>query len=285
MSILPFTTTTMLSLDTNRITELYAWVDDHAPREQTGQVGRPRALSTSEVVTILVWNVIMIRQRTLKDIYRWIKCYHHQEFPTLPAYNCFLVACQRALPVMWVLLEQLLRHDAPLVFVDSTMMPVCKLVRADRHKVAVSIAQFGKNHQGWHYGLKGHLAVDVRGRLCQVVFTPANVHDGQVLPWLVNKQMTIAVGDSHYGATVMRQQIWERFHVAVFSRPHYTQRKKILTLWQEQLLEWRSIVESTFDYLKDHLNLVTSFPRSITGYFVHYVRILLGYQILALELA
>lgn len=275
----------MLSLDTNRITELYTWVDDHLPMEPRGCVGRPRALSTSETITILIWNVVMLRQRTLKDIHRWIQCYHAADFPTLPNYNCFLVSCHRALPAMWYLLDQLLRQDAPVVFTDSTMIPVCKLVRADRHKVAVSIAQFGKNHQGWHYGFKGHLAVDVRGILCRVVFTPANIHDAQLLPQLVNHHTTIAVGDSTYGATMMRKVVWDTFHTTVFSRPHYTQRKKILTWWQEQLLEMRSIVETTFDYLKDHLNLVTSFPRSITGYFVHYVRILLGYQILALELA
>jgi len=117
-----------------------------------------------------------------------------------------------------------------------------------------------------------------------VVFTGANIHDAQIMPQLVNTHTKIAVGDSHYGGSVMRQTVWQKFHTAVFSRPHYTQRTKLLTTWQKQLLEWRSIVESTFDYLKDHLNLVTSFPRSVTGYFVHYVRILLGYQILSLEL-
>lgn len=275
----------MLSLENNRITELYVWVDDQLPPDKTGCVGRPRALSNSEVVTILVWNVVMLHQRTLKDIYRWIRCYHRADFPTLPEYNTFLVACQRALPAMWVLLEQLLRHDAPLQFLDSTMLPVCKLVRADRHKVAVSIAQYGKNHQGWHYGFKLHVGVDGRGVLGSVVFTPANVYDGQVIPQLVNCQTKIAVGDSHYGGKVMRQNVWQKFHTTIFSRPHHSQRTKILTPWQEQLLEWRSIVEATFDYLKDHLNLVTSFPRSVTGYFVHYVRVLLGYQILSLELA
>lgn len=165
------------------------------------------------------------------------------------------------------------------------MLDVCKFVRANHHKVASSIAQYGKNHQGWHYGFKLHVGVDVRGILGSVVFTPANTHDGQVIPQLVNRQTTIAVGDSHYGGRVMRQIVWQKFHTAIFSRPHHSQRTKMLTQWQKQLLEWRSIVESTFDYLKDHLNLVTSFPRSITGYFVHYVRILLGYQILCLELA
>jgi hypothetical protein len=48
--------------------------------------------------------------------------------------------------------------------------------------------------------------------------------------------------------------------------------------WQEKLLNLRAKVECTFDALKEHLPLVSSFPRSVNGYLLHYVRILLGYQ-------
>jgi hypothetical protein len=34
--------------------------------------------------------------------------------------------------------------------------------------------------------------------------------------------------------------------------------------------------------LKQHLHLQSSFPRSMQGYALHYIRILLGYQLLAL---
>lgn len=45
------------------------------------------------------------------------------------------------------------------------------------------------------------------------------------------------------------------------------------------LLNMRSKIESTFDYLKEHMHLVSSFPRSVNGYAVHYLRTLLGYQV------
>jgi len=80
----------------------------------------------------------------------------------------------------------------------------------------------------------------------------------------------------------MRQIIWERLGTIIIAPPHYNQKKKIMTLWQHQLLSMRSKIEAVFDILKQHLQLVTSFPRSPFGYLVHYVRILLGYQILAL---
>jgi hypothetical protein len=64
--------------------------------------------------------------------------------------------------------------------------------------------------------------------------------------------------------------------------PWPSQKKKVATETQNNLLNHRAKIECVFDYLKEHLHLVYSFPRSVPGYFVHYVRGLLGYQVMAL---
>ena len=175
--------------------------------------------------------------------------------------------------------------DEPIKIADSTMLPVCRLHRANRHRVAKNIAAFSKNHQGWHYGFKLHASITLTRKLCTVVLTPANVHDGQVSPRVFNKHTRIGVGDSHYGGRVMLEHLWESQKTIVITPPHFTQKRKIATPWQLQLLDWRSKIEAVFDILKEHLHLVSSFPRSVFGYLVHYIRILLGYQILALSCA
>jgi hypothetical protein len=185
--------------------------------------------------------------------------------------------------MMFTLLQCLLCPEAPIKFADSTMLQVCRLKRADHHRVAKNIAAFGKNHQGWHYGFKLHTSINVHRQLCALVLTPANVHDGQVSPRVFNPQTRIGVGDSHYGGKVMLAHLWESQKTIVITPPHFTQRKKIATPWQNQLLNMRSKIEAVFDMLKEHLHLASSFPRSVFGYLVHYVRILLGYQILALS--
>jgi hypothetical protein len=43
----------------------------------------------------------------------------------------------------------------------------------------------------------------------------------------------------------------------------------------------RQKIEGVFDYLKQYLHLQSSVPRSMQGYALHYLRILLGYQLLA----
>jgi len=270
----------MRHLQAHHITDVYCVVDDLVSEPPKPKGGRPPALSQSEVVTILIWNTLTVKQQTLKDLYAWVDRYHRLDFPALPPYNRFVDHCHRALPVLLMLLQQTLASDAPLKFVDSTMLEVCRLVRADRHKICKNIAQFGKNHQGWHYGFKLHAAIDLHGKLGGLFFTPASFHDAQAMPAILNHHTKIAVGDSAYGARVMGRHLFETYGTIVVAPPHYTQKRKILTWWQYKLLTLRPKIESVFGYLKQQLHLVTSFPRSINGYLLHYVRILLGYQFL-----
>ena len=180
---------------------------------------------------------------------------------------------------MLALLNQLLDKTASVRLLDSTMLHVCKLVRAERHRVARGLAAFGKNWQGWHFGFKLHVAITPEGRLCAIHFTPANEHDAQQIPYLVNSHTAIAVGDGTYGARVMRKKIWKKHKAYILAPPHPKQNKKLMTDWQHLLLRKRTKVECTFDFLKEHLLLDTSFPRSVNGYAVHYVRTLLSYQV------
>ena len=270
----------MHALHKKHIVDMFVWVDDSLPKQLPHpQGGRPAKLSTSETVTILLFCSLTAPQKLLKNVWRWAQTNHSDDF-NLPAYSKFVEHCHKALPALCWLLEQTLDSGAPLRFMDSTMLPVCRLVRADRHKVAKSIAGFGKNHQGWWYGFKLHAACNTRGRLAAVYFTPANENDGQQIPKLVNDQTLVAVGDGGYTAQVMRRKMWREHGCFILSPPHPTQKKKILTNWQLTLLHARPKIECVFDYLKEHLLLVTSFPRSVNGYAVHYVRTLLAYQLL-----
>ncbi len=273
----------MISLETHHIVDLYVWVDDSLPKLLSCRNGRPPILRDSELITILIWNAVAVHQRTLKDLHRFARLHLSSEFPKMPKYNAFLEHCHRVTPLMFFLLQQLLCTEEPHRIADATMLPVCTIKRADQHRVAASIADFGKNHQGWHYGFKLHASTSFDGKLCQIALTSANVYDAQMLPAITNAHTKLVVGDTLYGASVMKRKLWEEQGTFVLAPPWPTQKKKIIAPWQHQLLNWRSKIEAVFDILKEHLNLVTSFPRSVYGYLVHYVRILLGYQIVALS--
>jgi len=266
----------MRALQKHHIVDLFVWVDDNCPQEV--KRGRKPTLKDSELLTIFIWDGLTEPHKTLQSLYNWIEREYVDCFPKLPTYQNFVEHCNRLLPLLIWFLQSLLVIDAPLRFADSTMLPVCKPIRANRHKVAKGVAQFGKNWQGWHYGFKLHAAIDHKNGLAAIVFTPANEHDNQVMERLVNNQTRVLVGDSHYGGGVMRKRLWKKHRTIVIAPPHHTQKKKMATDWQMLLLHMRPKIEATFGGLKEHGYLVSSFPRSVKGYFVHYLRVLLGYQ-------
>jgi Transposase DDE domain len=268
------------SLQAHHIIDLYCWLDDLVPRCGK-RTGRPALLSEAEVLTILVWNALALRQKTLKDLHRSAWLYHRQDF-RLPAYPTFVAQCHRALPAAFALLSELLADNAPIRLMDSTMLPVCKLHRADAYKTAKNLTAFGKNHQGFHYGFKLHASIDLKGRLAGLALTGANVYDAQAMLKILNEHCRIAMGDTLYGARVMGKKVRDAYGTVIIAPPWPKQNKKVAAPWQIELLNLRSKIESVFDVLKEHLHLVSSFPRSVAGYLVHYVRVLLGYQIMAL---
>jgi len=261
------------------ILALYVVIDDAIKEMQLTypKVGRPTVLTDSEMITILAYNTLMLRQKNLKDVLKFIEMYHRKDFKKLPKYSTFIEHAHRALPIMTEILSATL-VKSEINFVDSTMLEVCTLKRSDDHRVARGVADFGKNHQGWHYGFKLHACINSRGLFSSLAFSPANMHDAQMLPKLIRKYMKIAVGDSIYGASVMKKYIWKTFKTMIVAPPHWKQKTKLASLWQLALLNMRSKIESTFDILKQHFHLVSSFPRSVKGFFVHYVRVLLAYQ-------
>lgn len=269
----------MRSLQRHHITSLYVVIDDYlATAPRTARTGRPPVLRDSEVLTILIWNGLTVRQKLLKDIYAWVEREYAGEFPRLPAYQNFVAHCHRLLPRLYEVLEQSLCSAAPVRFMDSTKLDVCRLERASDHRTARSAAAFGRNRQGWWYGFKLHASIDAVGRLCQVALTPANAHDAQTMPLILNRSTDIAVGDAGYTASVMKRKIWRAYGCLVVSPPHYKQRRFLLARWQQEIYRLRPKVESMFDYLKEHMQIVTSFARSVNGYLLHYLRVLLSYQ-------
>jgi hypothetical protein len=273
----------MLFLQSHHITDLFVLVADLLPKPRKNiRGGRPVILEASEVITILVWNTLVLQQKTLKSLHRFIQCYHTKDFPRFPTYNAFLMQVHRLLPLYLSLLERLMQSRSHLRFIDSTMLPVCAKRRMDAHRVARGIANLGKNWQGWHFGFKLHASIDPKGHLTGIFFSTASQHEHTALPFLVGRSPCLVVGDTSYASKRLREFFWNwRIFLLAPVNPR-SGAKHPMGNWQKKLLDARSKIECVFDYLKEHLHLVTSFPRSVAGYFVHYVRILLGYQFFSL---
>jgi hypothetical protein len=271
----------MRVLRSHHILPIYVMVDDALASDNNRKTGRPAVLRDSEVVTILVFNLLACQQQTIRQIYDWVSQYHASDFPQLPNYQNFLKHCHRIIPRIAHILDSLLMGEAQLRFMDSTMLEVCRLVRRKWHRVARGYARTGHNWQGEHYGFKLHASIDNDGRLCAYVFSDALAHDSRAIPYLVNEHTKVAVGDSGY-RSALHKKLNRLFGTIFVVPPHYKQQKQMMTKSQWKLLKRRPKIETVFDYLKQHLHLQSSFPRSMPGYALHYLRILLGYQLLML---
>lgn len=266
----------MRSLESHHITDLYVLIDDLLPLESN--IGRP-GISTREVVTLLLFNTLTDFQPLLKNVHTWAKRHYSAEFPSLPEYSAFVDQVHQAYPYFVFALKSLLVTNAPVRWVDSTGIAVCKNQRVERYKVARDETGWGKNWQGSWYGFKLHGAINQWGQFCAVTLTSASQYDGHELKRLTNRTTKVAVGDTHYGGRAQTKPLNSRNGTIFLAYPHPKQNKKVLAHWQKILLSFRSKIESVWDYLKEHLKLVTSFPRSLTGYTVHYLRILIAYQL------
>lgn len=271
----------MTLLTKEYIIDLYCFIDELLPKHKKAR-GRPSLLTNSELVTMHVWCMLSEECKTLKQIHKHICIYHKEDFPTMPAYSTFVEHSHRVIPQIQSVLSYILSTQAGTRIMDSTMLPVCKNHRVDSYKTAPNIAGWGKNHQGWHYGFKLHASIDLHGLLSGIAITPANVYDAQMMYEILNDRCDVAVGDTLYGAKVMGRKIFEEYGTVIIAPPHPKQKAKIAADWQNFLLGVRSKIESVFDVLKEHMHLISSFPRSPKGYLLHYLRVLVGYQITAL---
>lgn len=263
---------------------LYTTVDDLVQTAPTpthrGPGGRPTILSDAELVTALVYAVGIAGTKTLKAAYNLTANSHGREFPELPAYEGFTQHIHRAAPLLWWVLGQLCQPQTgdQIRLVDATKIPVCKNIRANAHQVTKGVADWGKTGEGWFFGFKLHLAVTERGALRVAILTPGNVNDRTQLDSLLKGFQGTALGDGGYLVhPTVRQSFWHR-GVWLLTGVRKNMRK-LMTAWQYGLLKVRQRIEGVNDYLKEHLNLVTSFPRSVVGYLVHYLSVLIAYQL------
>lgn len=265
---------------------LYVTVSDllkQAPqRIQAGPGGRPSILEDAEIVTMILYCVGIAGTKTMKAIYNFVNNSHQREFPDIPTYEGFVGHLHRVLPgLVWVLGRVMEPTDRRLMtekirLLDATETPVCKNIRANAHKVAQGMAAWGKNSQGYFFGFNLHLAVNATGQLRAAIVTPGNVKDITQAERLLQGFQGLGIADGGYLGQKLWQRLWQR-GIWLLTGVRKNMRK-LMARWQYELFKIRQRVEGTIDYLKEHLNLVTSFPRSPRGYLLHYIMVLLTYQ-------
>jgi hypothetical protein len=240
-------------------------------KEKKKAMGRPRALPTNEVITLVVYQHTQ-GIPTKKAIWK--------DFGLTCSYKTFVVSINRLLTTITVFLLALLHknreHAHAIKYTDSTDIPVCLNKNAKHHKTMSSFAQWGRSSKGFFYGLKLHLSADYRGNVLAIAFTPANTDDRKPFMKLNKDLYGLFVADAGY----ISQKLADTFNIdyqrLLIAKPKANM-KKMSTPLQYQLYSSRSRVESHFNNTKKFYHLVSSLPRSIDGYLGNYIGSLLAH--------
>jgi Transposase DDE domain len=271
--------------------KLYVLIDDlllqverglspkHLPRDPRG--GQP-GLSAAEVVTMLVWGA----WRGLSDkakLYYHLCEHHRAEFPRLGSYSKFVEATNRYVVELRGLLALILAHNRqahpsyPIVFQDSTALPVCKVVRARQHRTFRAWARKSKTGSGWWYGFKVHVQCDEEGRLCAFDLTTASVDDRRLLEPLTRwMQSGIVVGDRGYLSEAKAYELGSRgVYVLTGIRKNM---RKLASQFQLACLQARHRIEELFEFLKCAFGLVRSTHRASYALPIHLLVCFLAYS-------
>jgi hypothetical protein len=138
-------------------------------------------------------------------IYQYFRREHPDWFPNLNRVHRTTFARQAA--NLWAVKEHLwqrlldrIPHDPALSIVDSVPMPVCRFGRAPKCRRFRGEAAYGydQGSKATFYGFRDHLRVHWPGVLRAVSVAPANIHDTDLVPELVEGMSGQVIGDRNY---------------------------------------------------------------------------------------
>ena len=122
---------------------------DHRLLGHSNKPGPKPKLSTSEIMTILIY-FHMSRYRDFKTYYtQYVHRHLRSEFPDLVSYNRFVELMPLTLLPLCLYLNTQMGEVSGISFIDSTPLPVCHNRRIGRHKVFAGLAARGKISMAW----------------------------------------------------------------------------------------------------------------------------------------
>lgn len=239
------------------------------------RLGRKLALTIEDSVSCaLFWKKQNIK--TKKSVYEIL------ELARYCCYKTFVVSINRWFSLALVALAFLLklnRRSAHLVkHTDTTDIPVCLPKNARAHQTMKDYATWWNTGKGYYFGLKLHLTSDLNRLLLAVKFTSASASDRETLLKLNQDLDGLFIADSGYVSEELQRRFFQEGKRMLLIKPYKTM-KKLATAFELWLYGTRMLVEINFRILKEFLGLVTSLPRSATGYFANYTYALLAYLI------
>jgi Transposase DDE domain len=265
------------------IVQVFCQIDDICkslfPNLFEKKLGRPPILNLSLVCLFTLFQQSYCISN-LKALHKALCSYHSNDFK-LPHYTKFVVAMNNygneILAILTMICKLNISPTGQIMFIDSTKLEVCKIWRAGKHKTMKLLATKSKSTTGWYYGIKLHILVDQNGNILMFMFSTSTTDDRVFLRQVLKiVEFSIIVGDAGYLSQELEQLARENNNVLLTAKR--SNMKTIGAMWQQELMNMRSTVETVFSVMKTRMNLINTLPRSVNGYLNHYVRTLFKYM-------
>lgn len=268
--------------------ELFCHIDDFCqhvePQWQatllgqgTRQRNRPRALSLSEMMTILVAFHQQHYRNFKADYSQHVRVYWKEAFPQWVSYQRFVEWIPSTLLPLCVYLKHGLGHCTGIRFIDATQLQVCHNRRIPQHRVFAQLAARGKTSVDGFFGFKRHLVVNEQGELLNFTLTPGNTDDRKPVPDLLKTLFGKVFADRGYVSQALAQQVFEAYGIAFFAKPKRNMKNRFMRLTDKLLARKRAIIETIIDQLKNISQIEHSRHRSPVNFLVNVLCGLIAY--------
>jgi hypothetical protein len=253
-------------------------------REKTG-----RNMTTSEVVTVHIYYAMCSEEfKTFKAFYKHAYAQLKSDFRGLLSYGRLIELKQEIMAPMTLFLKSIFVECDKKSFVDSTRIEACKIKREYSHRVLKGVARKGKTTDGWFFGTKLHAIFNEFKEIVYCCFTSGNVADNNndLMRKFSSKIKGKMFGDKGY---IVNKPLWEKLYEDGLQIIHHlkSNMKNILMPLQDKidLSKRANICEGAFSKLKDRMSLQYTRVRSIYGYVINSLSMVIAYQLWAHERA
>ncbi len=239
---------------------------------------RPAQLSISEITFIVIWYKCS-HFNNFKVFFTALKYNNSHLFKHLPCYQRMIHLMNTHQLALHALHFALMKdQQSNYLWIDSTILPVCKNQRIQRYKSLSAIATRGKSSMGWFFGCKLHLLMNQSGGIVNTILSNGHTADIKMVEQLVKGMTAKLYADRGYISHKLKSRLKDQdIDLMTYHRKNMQAIK--LSKADNYHLKQRNKIETLFSLLKGTYNLVTSKARSITGYLTGVYASLCAYQL------
>jgi hypothetical protein len=261
----------------NNFSRIYQKWEQHKLLPSARKRQRDGNLSLCELLTIVLY-FYLSPCKDFKNYYLYYLPSKYKGYFTLPGYSRIIQLWPRIILPLALILQLLKGENSGIYFIDSTKLSVCHNKRTSSNRVFGRLAKVGMSSYGWFMGYKLHLVINNKGEIMAIKITKANGSDLSAAYSLTKELQGRLFGDKGYISKALFTELYAR-GLHLFTSIRKDMKNHLLELEDKANLRKRSLIESVFNVLKNHMNLEHSRHRSPINFLVHILACIAAYAI------